>query len=376
MMQPQVTGLTELTFQSVVEYGRDAIVLVNQTGAMVYVNSKAETLFGYSEAELTGQLFELLIPKRAGEISAQLVGLFSESPAAGVWSAGSELLAAKKDGTELTVEIWLNPVAIANGNLVQATITDITEKVKQQDIIKQQLTELRTAGNYLEQLAYISAHDIKSPILTLNDLTDMLLSSKDLSANVTQMLQMQKKLIMQMQKTNKGINDILKLRQGLLAKENADNGQMELGTILANVTDTLRADIEATGAMLDVNLNGLSGVQFPYFYLQSAFYNLIVNAIKYRHPDRKPVIVFDAKRVQGQTFRFVLTDNGLGFDMASNKNNLFGIFKRFHPKIEGTGLGLHIVKSIIDAYSGEVVVNSEVNKGTTFDITLKNPILA
>ena len=101
----------------------------------------------------------------------------------------------------------------------------------------------------------------------------------------------------------------------------------------------------------------------------------MANAIKYRHPDRAPVIVFEASKVRGQTFRFVVSDNGLGFDMASNKNNLFGIFKRFHPKIDGTGLGLHIVKSIIDAYNGEVVVNSEVDKGTTFDITLKNPII-
>jgi PAS domain S-box-containing protein len=375
-MTPQDTVLTGFTFQQIVESSLDAIVLINEAGKIIYANNKAETMFGYSKAEFKGQNFELLMPEHHNLVQAQFGAAFSGGNAIHASIGDNELRAVKKDGTEFATEMWINPIVTGDGTLLQATITDITERTEKEATIKQQLTELQRAGNYLEQLAYISAHDIKSPILTLGDLTDMLLSSKDIKPDVVQMLQMQKKLIIQMQKTNKGINDILKLRQGLLARENADSGQMALGAILGNVSDTLRADIETTGATLEVNLNGLSEVQFPYFYLQSAFYNLIANAIKYRHPDRKPVIVFEAKNMGAQTFRFIVTDNGSGFDMASNKNNLFGIFKRFHPKIDGTGLGLHIVKSIIDAYNGEVVVSSEVDKGTTFDIILKNPILA
>jgi PAS domain S-box-containing protein len=375
-MSSQETGLTEFSFQLIVESGRDAIVLVNREGKIVYANGKAEKLFGYTKAELVGQSSGLLFSKQFVESDEQLLTILFETPYARSMGADGELLAVRKDGTEFAAEIWLNPIVVAEGTLLQVSITDISERVTQEATIKRQLTELRVAGNYLEQLAYISAHDIKSPIITLADLVNVLLGSKDLKPDDLQMLKMQQKIIAQMQKTNKGINDILKLRQGLLDRASADSGHMALGAILANVTDTLRADIENTGATVDVNLNGLAGVEFPYFYLQSAFYNLMTNAIKYRHPDRKPVISFEAKRVDAQTFRFIVTDNGLGFDMESTRSNLFGIFKRFHPRItDGTGLGLHIVKSIVDAYGGEITVNSEVDKGTTFDITLKNPIL-
>jgi signal transduction histidine kinase len=122
-------------------------------------------------------------------------------------------------------------------------------------------------------------------------------------------------------------------------------------------------------------MNGVSEIHFPFFYLQSVFYNLLANAIKYRDPGRELIIRFEAQRIDKQAFRFVIADNGLGFDMSRAKDKLFGVFKRFHPNIEGTGLGLHIVKSIVDAYGGEIAVNSEVGKGTTFEITLKNPII-
>ncbi len=363
-------GLNKTTFEAIVEYNPNALLVLGGDGNITYSNQKGETLFGYSKNELKGQPVQLLFPRHFDNQS-QFRKMFFEGA-----DTRRELTASKKGGTDFTVETGLTEMDAHDGAVILLSITDITDRVNREATIKKQLTELKVAGNYLEQLAYISAHDIKNPIITLDDLVNELLRSKDLKADDMQLLKMQQKVIAQMRKTNKGINDILKLRQGLLVKESADSGQMTLGAIIGNITDTLRADIENTNTSLKVNLNGLSDIQFPYLYLQSAFYNLITNAIKYRKPGRDPLITFDANRIDERTYRFVVTDNGLGFDMATNKGHLFGIFKRFHPKIEGTGLGLHIVKSIVDAYGGEIVVNSEVDKGTTFDIILKNPILA
>ena len=361
----------ELTFKTIFDVSPNAMLVMDYEGKINHANHAAQKLFAYSIPEITGQPVELLFPKPFNDNSSAFNTTFIEGA-----PPVCELTATRKDGTDITVEMHQTHFDSAEGEITLLTFTDITEAAKRDAIVKKQLTELKVAGNYLEQLAYISAHDLKNPIITLDDLTAELLNSKDIKGDDLQILQMQKKVITQMRKTNKGINDILKLRQGLLSRETADNGLMPLGGILANVTDTLRADVENTNATLTINLNGLNEVQFPYFYLQSAFYNLITNAIKYRSPQRNPIITFEAKRLDIQTFHFTINDNGLGFDMESNKNNLFGIFKRFHPKIDGTGLGLHIVKSIVDAYNGEITVNSAVDKGTTFDITLKNPILA
>jgi len=232
---------------------------------------------------------------------------------------------------------------------------------------------LRAANNYLEQLAHISAHDLKSPILTLNGLVDMLFKSGHASDADKEVMRLQKKAIAQMQQTNNGLNDILKLREGLLSKETISTEPMALADILNAVKNTLQQDIEKSGARLVIQLNGLDKVPFPFLYMQSMLFNLMSNAIKFRSPERPLVINLQVQQQDKDLFIFTLQDNGLGFDMARNKGKLFGMFKRFHPQIEGTGVGLHIVKSIAEAFSGRVEVESEQGKGTIFTITIKNP---
>ena len=231
--------------------------------------------------------------------------------------------------------------------------------------------ELQLANNYLEQLAFISAHDIKSPIHSLSGLADVLSRSPNLKQEDMTLLQMLKEVILQMQKTNLGLNDILKLREGLKSKEMMYADILPLSAIIDNIKTTLRSDIENSGARLDIDLHDTAALAFPFYYLQSVFQNLILNGIKYRSMDRVPHIRFEAKMKTPDTVCFTISDNGLGFDTERNKDKLFGIFKRFHPNIPGTGIGLHIVKSIIDAYGGEIAVHSDVGRGTTFEIVLK-----
>jgi signal transduction histidine kinase len=148
-----------------------------------------------------------------------------------------------------------------------------------------------------------------------------------------------------------------------------------LGGIINSVVAGLRADAENAGATLNIDFKSVYEDQFPLVYMQSVFHNLLTNAIKFRDAKRPLVISFEGKKLGDNTFRFTITDNGLGFDAERVKGKLFGIFKRFHAQIEGTGIGLHITKSIVDAYGGNITVNSKPGDGATFVITLKNPIL-
>jgi PAS domain S-box-containing protein len=365
----------EERFKLVVESAPNAMILVNRQGIITLINTQTEKLFGYERDELVGNKLEMLIPKRFQGHHPGHWNLFFKEPQTPTIEVGRDLFGLRKDGAEIPVEIGLNPIETNEGNMVLASFIDITERIQHERVIKKQLSELKIANDYLEQLAYISAHDIKNPIISIEGLVDILLDSSEIKPPEVELLKMQKGVIQQMKKNNKGINDILKLRQGLLTRQDADAESMSLTAILDSVKIILRSDIESTGSKLKVNMNGVSEIHFPFFYLQSVFYNLLANAIKYRDPGRELIIRFEAQRIDKQAFRFVIADNGLGFDMSRAKDKLFGVFKRFHPNIEGTGLGLHIVKSIVDAYGGEIAVNSEVGKGTTFEITLKNPII-
>ena len=231
--------------------------------------------------------------------------------------------------------------------------------------------ELRAANDYLEQLAFISAHDIKSPILTLNGLVDHMAKSQNLQPSDTEILQMQKNILSQMQQTNKGLNEILQLRKKLISKNINEGEQLPLAAIMDNIMTILKPEIEKSGANLKMDISDVSAKELPHFYLQSVFYNLLTNAIKYRDVNRPLEISFTAKMTEEKTLHFTIEDNGLGFDMSHNKAKVFGIFKRFHSHVEGTGVGLHIVKSIIESYGGTIEAASQPGKGSRFDLTFK-----
>ena len=180
--------------------------------------------------------------------------------------------------------------------------------------------------------------------------------------------------IEQMQRTNNALNNILKLRKNLLNKDLAKDQFFALDHIITDVINTLQTEIAQAGATIKTELSGLDAVLFPYVHVKSLFYNLISNAIKYRSPDKLLQITVRAERITDSTFTFTVKDNGLGIDLAQSRGKLFGIFKRFHSHVEGSGIGLHIVKSIAEAYGGTIQVESEVGKGTGFKIIFNNII--
>jgi signal transduction histidine kinase len=96
---------------------------------------------------------------------------------------------------------------------------------------------------------------------------------------------------------------------------------------------------------------------------------MLTNAIKYKHPKRGPVICIKSFIVD-EYICVSFADNGIGMDLAQNKGKLFGLYKRFHFHVEGKGLGLHLVKTQVDALHGKIEVESQPGEGTTFKIYL------
>jgi signal transduction histidine kinase len=233
--------------------------------------------------------------------------------------------------------------------------------------------QLQAANNYLEQLAFISAHDIKSPIVTLQGLTDLMTASKNMHPDDLHVLKMQKNVIQQMQAINQALNEILKLRQKLKIKDKSEteNEPVPLKMLIDNITGLFENEIKQAGAKVEIEIDPLASLPLQQIYFQSLFYNLFSNAIKYRDAFRPLEIKFTGRKADSDTIQFIMEDNGLGFDMVHNRKRLFGMFKRFHNHVEGTGVGLHMVKSIVDAFGGTIDVESQPGKGTRFEITFK-----
>jgi signal transduction histidine kinase len=104
-------------------------------------------------------------------------------------------------------------------------------------------------------------------------------------------------------------------------------------------------------------------------YIESILYNLVSNGIKYRAPERKPVISIKTIKENGRIL-LTVSDNGIGLDLSKLKDKLFSLYQRFHDHVEGKGLGLFLVKTQVEALNGTIEIDSKVNEGTSFKIHL------
>ncbi|WP_437371467.1 sensor histidine kinase [Maribacter litoralis] len=124
-----------------------------------------------------------------------------------------------------------------------------------------------------------------------------------------------------------------------------------------------------TKAIINFDFSQVKNVNYNPIYLESIFLNLISNAIKYRSPDRVPKIFISSKQENEKTL-LEFKDNGVGIDLKSHGHKLFGLNKVFHKHPEAKGIGLFITKAQILAMGGSITVESEVNVGSTFFVTL------
>jgi len=126
--------------------------------------------------------------------------------------------------------------------------------------------------------------------------------------------------------------------------------------------------VQATGAQLDIDLPDAVAVRFLEKNLRSLVYNLLSNAFKYRAAGR-PAHVCLRAYPDGSFVRLTVQDNGLGIDLAGQRK-LFGLFERLHSHVEGSGIGLFMVKKMVENAGGRILVESELGVGSTFTVLL------
>ena len=156
-------------------------------------------------------------------------------------------------------------------------------------------------------------------------------------------------------------NDIFQIRQ-----------KIELPVELSEIALLFKNEIETHHIIIKANFSECPEIYSVKPLIHSILYNIISNAIKYKSPERQPVIEIVSK-VSGDSYVIEIKDNGLGIDLVTHKENLFKLYKRFHYHTEGKGLGLYLVKLQAETLGGRVEVESEINKETLFRIYLKKP---
>jgi signal transduction histidine kinase len=145
--------------------------------------------------------------------------------------------------------------------------------------------------------------------------------------------------------------------------------EIDLNRLLEKVKSILANEIRETAATIESKLEAKTIYSLGP-YIESIFLNLLSNSIKYRHTDRALRIAVRSSKQNGSVL-LTFEDNGLGIDMEKNGRNVFNLYKRFHFHVEGKGIGLFLVKTQVDALGGTINVNSQIDRGTTFEISIK-----
>jgi PAS domain S-box-containing protein len=254
---------------------------------------------------------------------------------------------------------YINKILIASQN--------ITEQ-KRNETEKEMLIEELTQNNSdLRQFSYITSHNLRSPLSNLLGIIKLLDTSSISDPMTSLLLKNFEECTLQLNDTVNDLINVLIIKNNVNAKKE----ELDIRKVFERVVHSVQNAIEQNHATIIADFDRAFEVLFNRSYLESILLNLVTNAVKYRSPKRSLKIkVRTEKTPEGVVLYF--SDNGLGIDLERYKDRIFGLYQRFHDHADSKGLGLYIVDSQIRVMGGEIDVESEVDKGTTFIIRFKN----
>jgi len=360
------------TAQKYLDVAATMFVLTNRDQTVGLINRKGCEILGYSEDEIIGKnWFDSFIPKNQ---SGQFKKSFNELMRGEIRPVELfENNIMTKNGEKRVIS-WHNSLIRDDGGEIIATLSsgiDITERKKAEDALRQAnkdlkkyAEELKRSNSELEQFAYVASHDLQEPLRMVASFTQLLSRRyKDiLDDNAKEFISFAVDGANRMQRL---INDLLSYSR-IQTKERAFN-ETDCEEILGQVRANLHESIEKNGAM--ITNDPLPAVFVDQTQMLQLFQNLIDNAIKFS--GKGPPRVHLSAENKGGEWLFTVRDNGIGIDPQFNKR-IFMIFQRLHSREEypGTGIGLAICKRIVERHGGEIWVESEHEKGSTFYFTI------
>jgi signal transduction histidine kinase len=241
---------------------------------------------------------------------------------------------------------------------------EIADREKKEEELAEIANDLIQRSTDLQQFAYIVSHNLRAPVANIIGLSDIL--KGDISnGDKSKIAQFLFKSVESLDEIVKDLNNILQTKFEITEK----NEGFHLSKIVDNIKSSLQNLIEKENAQILTDFSAIDEIKTIKSYLYSIFYNLIQNSIRYKHPDRSPIIQIKSARYNAK-IRISFKDNGIGIDMKKYGDKIFGLYKRFHQGIEGKGIGLFMVKTHVEVLGGSISVKSEAHVGTEFTIEL------
>ncbi|WP_276497022.1 chemotaxis protein CheB [Pontibacter litorisediminis] len=337
----------------------------------IWWSDSLKSMLGYEEEEMGKGMdawYELVHPNDREELEKSI----SEAINSGRDQWTGEYRLRKKDGSYAYVS---NRARIMHNEYqmpyrVLGSFIDLTDLKLTQEKLQDTNEHLLRVIEDLDTFVYTASHDLKTPISNIEGLL-LLLEDQVASAGpiagepIQPVFDMMKGAINRFNNVIKDLTDIVKVQRDIDGKPELVNVQEVYQEVMASLQDV----VETEKAELSVDFSEAPHIHFSKKNLYSVLYNLISNAIKYKVRGRPPLVSLKTERIDGYVL-LTVTDNGLGIS-KENLTKLFTLFKRFHAHVDGTGMGLYIVKRLVDNANGYINVRSEEGAGTTFEVYFK-----
>lgn len=339
------------------------VSIADAKGRIIYANKKFVEISKYSLEDLLGQDHRIV---NSGFHSKEFMKNLWQTIKSGKQWQG-EVRNRAKDGSYYWVDTIIVPFVDKDGVPYQfvSIRTDITARVLAQEKANTLLEELKNSNKSLTDFAYVVSHDLKAPLRSVSSLALWLLEDykdkldKDGVAHLNLM-------VSRIQRMNQMIEGVLQYSR--IGRETVEPLEVNLNELVNDVINlfTLQKD------MILISKNNFKNLYCHKIQIQQVFQNLISNAIKFADKPETKIEVGQLEQTDNNLPIYYVKDNGPGIEKRFFEK-IFLLFQTLHSKdtIESTGIGLAIVKKIVENHGGKVWLESEVGKGTTFYFSIK-----
>ena len=355
---------SEALYRQTFELATAGIAHIDLSGRFVSVNRRLCEILGYTEKELIGRAVKEVSHAEDRDLadSQRMRVRSGDRP-----SVRFEKRYIRKGGQIVWVDLAVALARDAQGHPQYeiALFDDITARKAAEAALRGAHEELKRSNAELEQFAYVASHDLQEPLRMVSSYTQLLMrrygdkldgDAREFTAFIVDGATRMKQLI----------EDLLAYSR--VGTRDKNFKPVEAESSLKRALTNLRAAIQDSGAT--VTQDGLPTIPCDEVQLAQLFQNLIGNALKFRKPDAAPAVHVGAAD-RGAEWEFTVRDNGIGIE-PQYFERIFMVFQRLHDKGEypGTGIGLAIVKKVVERHGGRIWVQSQLGAGTTFHFTM------
>ncbi|MBT8220872.1 MAG: PAS domain-containing sensor histidine kinase [Bacteroidia bacterium] len=374
-----------LKLQGIIDTAIDGIITISDKGLIESMNKSASTLFGYEEEEVIGKNVSMLMPEPHKSDHDQYMRRYQKTREKKIIGIGREVSGKRKDGSIFPIrlavgEVFLNNRVIFTGIIhdlsdfkdVQNKLIELNNELEQKVLDRTQelsvaLSREKDLSELKSRFVTMASHEFRTPLSTI-------LSSASLIARYPNTLDHPKRE-KHINRIKSSVANLTGILNDFLSLSRLEEGKVAVNRIPVNIPDLINEIADEISTLLKGNQSltrnidiDVTEIDLDERVLKNILFNLLSNAIKYSGMEGK--IRCDVSMNNG-SMKILVSDNGMGIPEEDQKH----LFQRFFrasnvENIQGTGLGLHIVKQYVELLHGTISFKSNLGEGTTFFIEI------